>query len=112
MVPREREFMLPLTHDILRCHAPLPASAKASARRRNQGRAGALAEAASGASSIPETVVLEPKSRGVLDRPVKPDDDGRGMLVRRSLAKAASRAMAAEKRGHGRCSPWPELGRG
>jgi len=67
--------MLPLTHDILRCHAPLPASAKASARRRNQGRAGALAEAASGASSIPETVVLEPKSRGVLDRPVKPDDD-------------------------------------
>ena len=58
-----------------RCHAPLPASAKASARLRTHGRAGALAEAASGASSIPETLVLEPLSRGVLGRPVMPGDD-------------------------------------
>src|SRR5690242_6258704 len=29
----------------------------------------------SGASSIPETAVLEPMSRGVLDRPVEPGDD-------------------------------------
>jgi len=28
-----------------------------------------------GRSSIPETPVTEPKSRGVLDRPVKPGDD-------------------------------------
>jgi hypothetical protein len=27
-------------------------------------------------SSIPETAEIEPKSRGVLDRPVEPDDDG------------------------------------
>jgi hypothetical protein len=27
------------------------------------------------APSIPETLMIEPKSRGVLDRPVKPDDD-------------------------------------
>jgi hypothetical protein len=29
-----------------------------------------------GRSSIPETPVMESRSRGVLDRPVKPDDDG------------------------------------
>jgi hypothetical protein len=29
----------------------------------------------SGASSIPETAVLEPMGRGVLDRPVEPGDD-------------------------------------
>jgi hypothetical protein len=28
-----------------------------------------------GGASIPETLMLESKSRGVLDRPVKPDDD-------------------------------------
>jgi hypothetical protein len=28
-----------------------------------------------GRSSIPETPVMESRSRGVLDRPVKPDDD-------------------------------------
>src|SRR6185369_9262652 len=32
----------------------------------------------SGRSSIPETAVIERKSRSVLDRPVKPDDDGGG----------------------------------
>src|SRR5262249_13228467 len=31
--------------------------------------------ASSGASSIPETAVLESMGRGVLDRPVKPGDD-------------------------------------
>src|SRR5260370_10816046 len=28
-----------------------------------------------GRSSIPETLIMKSKSRGVLDRPVKPDDD-------------------------------------
>jgi hypothetical protein len=28
-----------------------------------------------GRPSIPEAAVIEPRSRGVLDRPVKPDDD-------------------------------------
>jgi hypothetical protein len=31
----------------------------------------------SGASSIPETFVLEPMGRGVLDRPAEPGDDQR-----------------------------------
>jgi hypothetical protein len=34
-----------------------------------------FSEGAKRGSSIPETAVIEPKSRGVLDRPVKPDDD-------------------------------------
>jgi hypothetical protein len=29
----------------------------------------------SGRSSIPETLMMESRGRGVLDRPVKPDDD-------------------------------------
>jgi hypothetical protein len=33
-----------------------------------------------GRSSIPETPVIEAMSRGVLDRPVKPDDDGGGLF--------------------------------
>jgi hypothetical protein len=31
-----------------------------------------------GRSSIPETPMVKPRSRGVLDRPVKPDDDRGG----------------------------------
>ena len=68
---------------ILGCHAPLPACAKASARPRVQGRAIALAEAACGASSIPETSAIEPKGRGVLDRPVEPGDDSSQELAER-----------------------------
>jgi hypothetical protein len=31
-----------------------------------------------GRPSIPETAVIEPRNRGVLDRPVKPGDDNLG----------------------------------
>jgi hypothetical protein len=34
----------------------------------------------SGRSSIPETLMIESRGRGVLDRPVKPDDDRFGCL--------------------------------
>jgi hypothetical protein len=41
-----------------------------------------------GRPSIPETLVIVPRSRGVLDRPVKPGDD--------SLFMAGTRAMMAD----------------
>ena len=36
----------------------------------------------SGRSSIPETAVIQSRRLGVLNRPVKPGDDGRWMAIR------------------------------
>jgi hypothetical protein len=44
----------------------------------------------SGRSSIPETLIIESRGRGVLDRPVKPDDDRFGCLKTESHLPAAS----------------------
>jgi hypothetical protein len=40
----------------------------------------------SGRSSIPEALMIESRGRGVLDRPVKPDDD-RVLMVTRSATR-------------------------
>jgi hypothetical protein len=44
----------------------------------------------SGRSSIPATLMIESRGRGVLDRPVKPDDDRFGCLKTESHLPAAS----------------------
>jgi hypothetical protein len=49
----------------------------ASPRRRPIKQRGVIA-CEGGRSSIPETVVIEPMGRGVLDRPVESGDDGGG----------------------------------
>jgi hypothetical protein len=41
----------------------------------------------SGRSSIPETLMIESRGRGILDRPVKPDDDS---FLRHSPRKRAA----------------------
>jgi hypothetical protein len=84
----------------LRCHAPLPVSAKASTGRRVQGRAGALAEAASGASSIPEASRASTAVSGILGRPVPPTPKGFGghdLKAGEALARPASRATTSTK---------------
>jgi hypothetical protein len=43
---------------------------------RNDDTSSAVIVRESGRSSIPETLMIESRGRGVLDRPVKPDDDG------------------------------------
>jgi hypothetical protein len=48
-----------------------------------------------GRPSIPETPVMESRSRGVLDRPVKPDDDSslwRSKTTKRSITVIAAKA--------------------
>src|SRR5258705_13069452 len=48
-----------------------------------------------GRPSIPETPVMESRSRGVLDRPVKPDDDSslwRSKTTKRSITVIAPKA--------------------
>jgi hypothetical protein len=44
----------------------------------------------SGRSSIPETPTIDPIGRSVLDRPVKPGDDGKGCLIIESEIAATS----------------------
>ena len=58
-----------------------------------KGRAGALAKAACGASSIPEAALPEPMRRGVLDRSGKPGDDQEDCL--KSAKKMCSPTHAA-----------------
>jgi hypothetical protein len=41
----------------------------------NAPRSQSSSPAKGGRSSIPETLMIESRGRGVLDRPVKPDDD-------------------------------------
>src|SRR6266404_230192 len=56
----------------------------------------------SGRSSIPETVIIKSRGHGVLDRPVKPDDDdflwrsGLSAVAQRGTASAETRRAKAE----------------
>jgi hypothetical protein len=54
-----------------------------------------------GRSRIAETLIMKSKSRGVLDRPVKPDDDG---SLRRREARKQPSLFANEKTGLLRCA--------
>ncbi len=58
-----------------------------------------------GRSSIPETLIMKSKSRGVLDRPVKPDDDSR---LWRSESEEAIQSSFANKLD---CFAEPVIGR-
>src|SRR5260370_25018422 len=57
----------------------------------------------SGRSSIPETLENKSKSRSVLDRPVKPDDDG--SLWRSETAKQSISVVPANAGTHNHRSP-------
>ncbi|HEV7634305.1 MAG TPA: hypothetical protein VGO54_02600 [Bradyrhizobium sp.] len=52
------------------------------ARNRRRDRLRLSSPGLTGRSSIPETIVMDPKGCGVLDRPVKPDDDSAASMLR------------------------------